>query len=396
MAPALSAGLQSLRQEARKEFQALPWPLKTDEEWRRTDPEIFRTEGSSLQTFSAGIRVGYDAVAPELIQSGVIVTDLQTGLNRFPELVEQYLFQAGTAGGLQKFAALHRAEWSQGLFVYIPEGVRIAQPLKTWIQAEGAAPFFPHALIVLEAGAEATLIDERRSVSGTSPTTTISNELVEIILKPQASLKYLRIQRWNSETSELFMQKTIIDKEAVFLNAAIALGGSVTKARLETTLQGVNAHADLLGVLFGSRKQHFDFHTIQDHKAERTTSDLLYKCALKDQAKSIYTGLIRIDKSAQKSDAYQANRNLLLSDGASADSVPMLEILADDVRCTHGVAVGPVDEDQMFYLMSRGLPPAEAERTIVGGFFEQVLQRVPLGAMNEQLLEELTNRLVAS
>jgi Fe-S cluster assembly protein SufD len=393
MGPALSAGLKSLRQEASKEFQALPWPAKTDEEWRRTDPVPFQMEEPAASA-TADIQVGYEPVAPELIQAGVIVTDIQTALNRFPDLTEHCMLQSGKPDGLKKFAALHQASWTQGLFVYVPEGVKIPLPLKTWIQAEGAKSFFPHALIVLEAGAEATLIDERRS--GNSSQTVIANELTEIVLKEGASLRYLRIQRWNNSTAELFMQKATLEKDARFLNAAITLGGSVTKAHLETLLQGTGAHADLLGVLFGSHKQHFDFHTVQDHKAERTHSDLLYKSALKDEAKSVYTGLIRIEKSAQKSDAYQANRNLLLSDGASADSVPMLEILADDVRCTHGVAVGPVDEEQLFYLMSRGLAPADAERLIVQGFFEQVLQRVPLGEMNEQLIEELTNRLVAS
>ena len=394
MGTALAAGLKGLRQETWERFLSLPWPSKTDEEWRRTDPALFKISEPNPQAAAPGIRVEYEPIAPELIRSGVILTDLQTALRQFPELVERYLLETGQPEGLRKFAFLHRALWNQGVFLYVPEGVKVSLPLKTWIEtAPGAKQIYPHVLAVLESGAEAALIDERR---GTGSASTISNEMVEIILKEGASLKYLHVQRWNNTTSEIFIQRAVLEKEARFLNITVGIGGAATKAHVETVLQGAGAHSDLLGILVGGGTQHFDFHTVQDHKAERTFSDLLYKSALKDTAKMIYTGLIRIEKSAQKSDAYQANRNLLLSDGASADSMPMLEILADDVRCTHGVAVGPVDEEQLFYLMSRGLSPLEAERLIVEGFFEQVLQKVPLDGIHEQLLSELTDRLVTS
>jgi Fe-S cluster assembly protein SufD len=245
--------------------------------------------------------------------------------------------------------------------------------------------------VALGKQAEATLIDERRGGAGGAAS--LSSEMVEVILRPEALLRYVHLQRWGESVTEVFTQRAVLEQGAQFLDIHVGLGGALTKANIETALQGTGARAELLGIFFGSGKQHLDFHTLQNHQAERTTSDLLYKTALKDQAESIYTGLIRIEKQAQKSDAYQANRNLLLSRGAKADSVPMLEILADDVRCTHGVAVGPVDPDQAFYLMSRGLSPAEAERLIVQGFFEQVLRRIPSPELREQLDAEMLRRM---
>ena len=404
-----SQRLRALRQEALKTFESLPWPVKTDEEWRRTDPEQVNLAKKGFSIDTESYEVGWETIAPELIQSGVILTDLATALTQFPQLVEEYLFQTGTPEGLLKFVALHQAHWSQGLFCYIPEGVKVPLPLKAWGQIPGGRKaHFPHTLVVVGEGAEVTLIDERRSSPGaplplaeaaplTPPgaqeTPSFSDEMVEIVLKAGSNARYIHLQRWAAPVVELFSQRVILEREAQFLNLNVGLGGSLLKANLETVLEGPGARAELFGIAFGSGRQHFDFHTLQDHKAPTTTSDLLYKSALKDQSKMIYTGLIRIRKQAQKSDAYQANRNLLLSQGAKADSIPMLEIEADDVRCTHGVAVGPVDEEQAFYLMSRGIPPAQAEHVIVEGFFEQVLNKIPVESVREQVRSDIGERL---
>lgn len=409
MNPALSGRLLALRQEGLKRFEALPWPVKTDEEWRRTDPDQVNLSKKEFSFDTQDYEVGWETVAPELIRSGVILTDLATALKQFPELLKEYLFQTGTPEGLLKFTALHQAHWSQGLFCYVPEGVKVPLPLKAWGQIPGGRKaHFPHTLVVVGEGAEVTLVDERRSSPGawlrqeeaaplTPPgaqeTPSFCDEMVEIVLKAGSNARYIHLQRWGTPVVELFSQRVILEQEAQFLNLTVGLGGRLLKANIETVLQGPGARAELLGIAFGSGRQHFDFHTLQDHKAPTSMSDLLYKSALKDQSKMIYTGLIRIRKQAQKSDAYQANRNLLLSQGAKADSIPMLEIEADDVRCTHGVAIGPVDEEQAFYLMSRGIPPAQAEQVIVEGFFEQVLNKIPVEAVREQVLGDIVRRL---
>ena len=325
----------------------------------------------------------------------MILTDLVTAKRQFPELVEEYLLRAGEPEGLRKFVAQHEAFFQQGIFCYVPEGVSVELPLSAWVKAtQSGTAIFPHTLVVVGKGANLTFIEEKRSAAngnGTKPI--LSNAMVEVLLKEEAKLRLIHLQRWGPSVYELFSQRAILERESQFLDVAVGLGSTITKANVETALTGSGCRCDLLGILFGSENQHFDFHTLQDHQTPHTTSDLLYKTVLKDSAKAIYTGLIRIRKEAQKSDAYQANRNLLLSQGAKADSIPMLEIEADDVRCTHGVAVGPVDPEQAFYLMSRGLPEEQAQQLIVEGFFDQVFQRIPLEDLRARLLEEVAKRL---
>ncbi|MBI1952842.1 MAG: Fe-S cluster assembly protein SufD [Candidatus Omnitrophica bacterium] len=384
---------EAIRPAAWERFTALPWPSKTDEEWRRTDPAKVPLGEVELSPDPASLRVGWEEISPKLIASGVILTDLVSAKKQFPELIQEYLMKSGAPEGLAKFVALHEALFSQGLFCYVPEGVSVELPLRSWVEiAKDRAAVFPHGLIIVGEGAEATLVDERRAPGGVHGPI-VSDEMVEIFLKAGSRLRYVHLQKWPPQVVELFTQRVLLEKDAHFLNLTMGLGSTLSKANVETTLTQTGARADLLGLFFGSGRQHFDFQTLQDHRAQATTSDLLYKSALKDDSDAVYRGLIRIARQAQKSDAYQANRNLLLSQGAKADSIPMLEILADDVRCTHGVAVGPVDEEQAFYLMSRGVPEAEAERLIVGGFFEQVIQRLKLKELEEGLMAQVSNKM---
>jgi len=388
------ANWTEIQKTALARYDALPWPVATDEEWRRTDPAAIQLGNVRTRPEKQPFRIVYEPLAPELIHAGVILTDLETARKQFPQLLERYLYQAGNPLGLVKFIALHQALSTQGLFCYVPDGVQVELPLKTRLELTQPAPaIFPHVLVAAGRGAQVTLIDERRSAA-TAPT--VCDEMVEIFAGEGSTVRMIRLQQWDSGVTELFTQRAVLEKDAQFLNIQVGLGGLLTKANVETILTGPGGRSELLGILFGSGRQHFDVHTLQDHQAPNTFSDLLYKSALAGQAKSIYTGLIRIAKQAQKSNAYQANRNLLLSSEATADSVPMLEIEADDVRCTHGVAVGPVDEEQAFYLTSRGIPPAEAERLIVEGFFEQVFRRIPLEDLREQLMAEVNRRLTPS
>ncbi len=401
LTPEPSVRLSDLRQAARERFDSLPWPTRTDEEWRRTDPASLPLKELGLQAADSALNVGWEPLPPAWAQAGVIVTDLASAQKKHPELLEQYLFQSGRTEGLAKFVALHQALSQQGLFCYVPEGVRLDSPLNLWMEPRGdGATLFPHLLLVLGRGASAVVIDERRGPAGgrgpsggNGGSPLFSDEMAEIFLGPEAELQYIHLQRWGRQVTEVYTQRALLEGESQLVSVTIGLGGKLTKANVETVLQGPAARSELLGVLSGSDDQHYDFHTLQDHRAKATWSDLLYKSALSGEAKAIYTGLIRIAKQAQKSDAYQANRSLLLSQGASADSIPMLEIEADDVRCTHGVAVGPVDEEQLFYLMSRGLEAAQAERLIVEGFFEPVFRRLPSENLRQGLMAEVMRQL---
>lgn len=388
---AISERLRRLREEAQEQFDALPWPGRTDEQWRRTDPTPFLLDGWTLPVNGRSFTIRFDCPpATERSPQGVVALPLSRALQEQAPLVERFLFRGGEPEGLAKWTALHKTHWSEGFFVYVPPGVSVQAPLRvvTELTQSGAAAF-PHGVVAVEAAGALTLVDERRSAAGK----TFSDEWVEMFVGEGGSLRYVRLQHLGEEAVELYTQRAVLGKEAQLLNITVGMGAAVAKANLETTLTAPGARAQLLGLFFGHRRQHFDCHTLQDHTAPHSSTDLLYESALRDTAQAIYTGLIRIRKSAQKSDAYQHNRNLLLSQGAKADSIPMLEIEADDVRCTHGVAVGPVDEEQLYYLMSRGLTPAQAQHLVVEGFFDRVLRRIPIESVRESLMQEIDARL---
>jgi Fe-S cluster assembly protein SufD len=234
---------------------------------------------------------------------------------------------------------------------------------------------FPHVIVSVGAGAEATVIEEYFSPG--EPGVGVHVGATEVTVGSGASLHLATFQRWGGNVYHFGTERVRVARDARFHWTFAALGGKLTKMDLEMHLDGEGSEAKFSGCYFGNETQHFDFHTFQNHAVGHSTSDLLFKGALRDRARMVYQGLIKVHKDAQRSDAYQANRNLLLSEKARADSIPSLEIEANDVRCTHGATVGQVDEEQIFYLRSRGLPRREAERMLIGGFFEPVLERVP-------------------
>lgn len=275
--------------------------------------------------------------------------------------------------------------------ITIPRGLQVPAPLRIVRRAEAASgPLTFQTRIVAEPESDVTVIEE---AIGESAATARVSSTVELVVRAGARVRYYHIQNWSCDAEHTFTQHATVERDGHLLSLLATLGSRVTKASIETRLVGPGARSDLYGIAFGDHSQRFEFHTLQDHVVPNTASDLLYKTALEDQAVSRYVGLIRIAKDAQKTDAYQANRNLLLSPQAKADSIPMLEILADDVRCTHGATVGPVDPEQAFYLMSRGIRFPTAERMIVEGFFDQVLQKLPAEDLRERLHAHIERKL---
>ncbi len=203
----------------------------------------------------------------------------------------------------------------------------------------------------------------------------------------------MRVQRWGAHAREFILQRATVKEGAQLTMVNLTMGAALSKAHVITRLVGPQSTSHVFGFVFGHGQQHVDQHTLQDHQAPHTMSDLLYKAALKDHSRMIYTGLIRIAKQAKQTDAYQANHNLLLSQHARAETIPMLEILADDVRCKHGATIGPIDEEQAFYLMTRGVPLELAERLIAMGFVEPIIQQVPFAPLQERLRQELESGL---
>jgi Fe-S cluster assembly protein SufD len=396
---------RALRERAFQLFETLPIPSPETEEWRYTDLTGFdfgyrpftpggpraRTlddvpEEIQAATGEVGERAGLaiqrnseavmSHVDPGLAGRGVIFADLDSAFAEHPDLVERYLHGL-VSTDRTKFAALHAAFRTGGTLVYVPRNVAVELPLQTltYVDEDGAA-VFPHTLIVAEEGAEVTFID--RFVSPDLERV-LSDAVVEIHAEANSRVRYVCLQEWGTGVTHLSVQRTRVERDAQVRTLVVTLGASLSRSEAETVLRGDGGSSEMLGMYFGDGTQHFDHRSIQDHVGNRTASDLLYKGALKDQARAVYTGTVIIERNAHRCDAYQTNRNVLLSDRAKADSVPNLEILTNDpVRCGHAASVGPVDETALFYLQSRGIPQREAERLIVSGFFQEVLDRVGL------------------
>jgi Fe-S cluster assembly protein SufD len=401
--------LRARRRTSWAAYERLPMPSRSDEEWRRTN-----LKGLDLDAFAAwepanggapvdsiedaaavlrqrGSEPGKVEIGPELAAKGVVFMPLSQAAKEHSELVEKYLFK-GVDPERDKLSALHGALFSGGTFLYVPKGVSVEKPFVSqfWSSGGGAA-VLPHTLIVAGEGSTFNYIDE--FLSPTLETPSLTSGSAEVFAGRGANVGYVSLQRWGNHAWQFADQKVVAEQESTVRVVNIGLGGRFAKTRVEASLRGPGASAELKGLFFGSGEQFFDYHTLQSHVVGNTTSDLLFKGALRDSARSVYAGLIRIEKGAQHSDAYQANRNLLLSKSANAYSIPMLEIMNNDVRCTHGATIAPVDQEHVFYLESRGIPRATAERMIVHGFFGQVLDRIPVGQARDLVEQELEARI---
>jgi Fe-S cluster assembly protein SufD len=411
--------VRDLRRRALEAFRALPVPSQETEEWRYTDLSGLEFEAftpfapgraaANLDDVDDGVLAAVGEVgdrdglliqhnsenatshlAPELERRGVRFTGIDDALRDDPELVEARLHRL-VEPERTKLTALHAAFRTGGAFVYVPRGMHVELPLQsvTYLDADGTA-VFPHTILVVEEGASLTYIDRLVSPDLRSA---VSDAVVEIYAGPAAHVRYVSLQDWGRGVTHLSVQRAEVNRDAEVRSLAVAFGGDLSRTEVESVLVGSGAHSQMLGLYFTDGSQHFDHRSLQDHVAPHCTSDLLYKGALKDASRVVYSGLIHIAPRARGSDAFQTNRNIVLSDQAKADSIPNLEIENNDVRCSHAASVGPVDEDEVFYLQSRGIPREEAERLIVTGFFQEVLDRVPLeevrGALESAIVAEL-------
>jgi Fe-S cluster assembly protein SufD len=379
--------LRERRRNALETYERLPNPSKTDEEWRRTDISALNTaQFSELEH-----RNGFNLDALSSLPRGVILEPLRVAAEKHPQLVEPYLFSLIKADR-DRFSALHAAFFTGGTFLYVPDGVVIDEPIVAQhaSHASGTA-FLPHTLIVAGRNARFHYLDEY--IGNDEESAGYRTGSAEIIVGEGADVGYVAVQKWGRNAWHFGDQRARVEKDGKLRLFTVSLGGRFSKTRVEASLVGQGAEAELKGLYLASGQQFFDFHTLQDHQVGNTRSDLLFKGALQDTARTVYAGLIRIEKGAARSDAYQANRNLVLSDHAKATSIPMLEIDNNDVRCTHGATVGPVDPQHMFYLRSRGIPEPTAKRMLVQGFFGDVLDRIPFEHARNLIEADLEARL---
>ena len=402
--------LRTRRRDAFATFERLAWPSKQDEEWRRVDLRgldlaAFKpfeepdgvapndpVEGAAAVLRQRGSAAGdVEWIDKDLAAKGVVFMPLSRAAKEHRELVETRLFSEVRADR-DKFAAIHAAMFAGGAFLYVPDFVEVERPFvaQFWSGSVGAA-VLPHTLIVAGRGSRFNHLDEYLSPTG--ETAAFTSGSAEVFAGEGAQVGYVAVQRWGRHTWQFTNQRASLARDATARLFNVTLGSRFTKARVEANLRGEGATAELKGIYFADTDQFFDFHTLQDHQVGRTTSDLLFKGALRDTARTVYAGLIRIEKDSARSDAYQANRNLVLSEKAKAVSIPMLEIINNDVRCTHGATVGPVDPEHVFYLETRGIPRAVAQRMIVQGFFGEVVDRIPFEQARRLVEEEIEGRI---
>jgi len=377
--------LRERRRAALADYERLPMPSRTDEEWRRTD-----LGGLDTAKFARFEHANGSAPAPKL-PAGVIYESLAAAAANHANLVEPVLFTL-LHHDRDRFAALHSAFFTGGNFLYVPDGVAVEEPiLGKHFSHEAGTAVLPHTLIVAGRNSRFNYLDEY--IAEGEEGEAYRSGSAEIFVGEGADVGYVSVQKWGRHAWHFGDQRARVEKDGTLKLFGVTLGGRFSKNRVEASLVGPGATAELKAIYFASGEQFFDFHTLQDHQVGNTTSDLLFKGALQDTARTVYAGLIKIEKHAARSDAYQANRNLVLSDKAKATSIPMLEIDNNDVRCTHGATVGPVDPNHMFYLRSRGIPESTAKRMLIQGFFGQVLDRIPFEEARTLVENELEARL---
>ena len=391
------AWLAAERHAALRTHALTPDPTNRDEVWRYTQLARFSIAGLDLidgprnDAVPARIdmRIGdSDAEASLVIkngavvrrtggvtEAGVIFTDLRSAVRDHEALVRKYLYTVVDAK-MSKAAALDAALWSNGTFLYVPRNVEVALPLGTFTTADRGGLSAGRTLIVVGENAKVTFLDEY--TSDPIPERLAHHAATEIILEQGAKLRYVSLQNWSREVVQQNKIRARLARDARLESLTVSLGGDAARVEVEVDLEGPGAESEMLGLYFADEGQHYNQYTLQHHASPRAMSDLLFKGALRDASTAVYSGVIVVDPGAQKTDAYQTNRNLLLDTSSEAVSIPQLEIKANDVKCSHGSTTGPVPEDQRFYLMSRGLRPEVAEHVLVTGFLYEVMSRVTL------------------
>ncbi len=436
------AWMREKRLEAYALYESLPMPHTTEDDvWRRTvdmrTQDYWRRTRRHLRGFAlekynpnaptngkspvkdidnnnedtAGVLVQVDGQlqhtsdAETLKKKGIYFADLHTALQEQPELLRTYFMskavtletrlKSGNIAQHNKFDALHGAFWQGGYLLHIPKGVKVEVPLRVHIQmSEAEQADLSHTLIIAEEGSEVVILEDNLSTN--SEGDGLHNGAVEIFAGQNSNLTYVQVQRWNRHVWNFASHRAIVARDAQLCWVTATFGSRLSKINQAVVMEGAGCNAQMLGLAFTDTRQHLDVSTAQEHVSPHTFSDLLYRTVLKDRAQTAWGGNIYVYPSANYTDAYQKNDNLLLSERAHADTLPGLEIQAHEVRCTHGATAGKIDADQIFYLMSRGLPYAQAEKLIVDGFFAPVMERIPLESVRDELRTSVTRKLTGT
>ncbi len=395
------------KRAAYERFAALPMPKRTDEGWRFSNLSGLSLDGLVLPEPPSAIETALDndvviaagtlmlanhrlvrhlPLAGETAKPGVIFETLQNALLQHGDLVRAHLLTQPSKLGSDKFAALHEAFLEDGAFIYVPKGVEVDQPVAVFHHAiDAGTALFPHTLVIAEENARVTVADIFRSSGTAGPKFACGGN--DLYAGHGAQVTYIAMQDWSHDTLSFQFNAIVARRDARVLSINLHAGARQARHESFSQLQAPGAHSEMLALTIARDAQEFDQRTLQIHQAPNTSSNLLYKNALLDQARTIFSGLIVVDPDAQKTDAYQSNRNLMLSDDAEANSLPGLEIQANDVRCTHGATSARIPAEQEFYLQSRGIKKAQADELLVLGFFEEVLGKIAHQPLHDRLTE---------
>ena len=399
-----------------RQFEILPKPTRKDQAWRfanvglldltpfkfggalRDDERTAILEQSrgledvaGRMIFAGDQLIERDVISDQLKKRGVIFQSLERAMVEHTDSFRKHFMSQPAILGSAKFAALHQALVSSGTFLYVPRGVEVELPIEIfhWLNGENAS-VFPHLLLVTDELAKVTVIEHFRSVDRCL--LGFACGVNDLIAGPGAKVTYVCAQNWGENVVALQMNSTTVDHDASAMSLNLHLGSRYSRFESLSRLMGEGGRSDLLAVSIAKAQQEFDARTLQDHISPHTASDLLYKNALDNRARSIFGGLIRVEPHAHFADAYQKVRNLLLSDDAEANSMPGLEILADNVRCTHGATSGQINEDELFYLRTRGIPVPAAQRLVVAGFLNEVIQRLDHPTIADHLRQTIEDK----
>jgi Fe-S cluster assembly protein SufD len=405
------------RLKAWRLYEDIMPPSGVEEEWRRIDLGTLSLEGVRLfpsavthvpaprpngRSAYAGEIVQRDGatlsrrLAPDLERQGILFSDLHSAAREYPDLFRAHFMTEGVQPIAWKFVALHAALWRGGVFLYIPAGAQTTVPLHAAVEVgrSGGIAVFPHTLIVAEEGSSVTLIEEHASGEDDRPG--LSSGVVEILARAGATVRYVAVQDWGKNVNSFATIRAVLGAESELEIGLVGSGGRVAKGNLAVILGAPGANAKIIGLFLAGGEQHMDYSTLQDHRAPNTTSDLLFKSVLNDSSRLVWHGLTRIRKGAAESDANQTSRSLLLGESARVAPIPVLEIEAHDVtRCSHGATVSSVDEEQLYYMMSRGLTRQDATHAIVDGFLRQGLECLTPVGSNDGIGRALERRLLA-
>jgi Fe-S cluster assembly protein SufD len=408
--------LTERRRQAWSRFTEMDWPARNEEEWIRTDIRLFKLDNYGLPSgehigtaddappalLATGVELGgYAAsldsrsIASHLedkwAEQGVVFGSLERLVRDHSDLIEKHLLTKAVDPNVDRFAALHAACWSGGGFLYVPRGVVVDQPLHLLSAMSDGGTDLGHILVIVEDGAEATLLTETASPQADAGG--LHCGAMELFVGRGARLRYVSLQDWGSKVWHFSHQTAHVATDAVLQWTIGALGSRLSKVNQHVALIGERAESQVNGTMFTEGKQHLSYHTLQHHQAPNCRSDFLYKAALQDKSRTVWRGMIKVDEKAQRTDGYQRNDNLLLSNSARADSIPGLEIEADDVRCTHGSTTGRVNDEMIFYAQCRGFTRQEAIRMIVSGFFQQIFDRITIDSVRDALASAISRRV---